>query len=356
LSALAFSPDGARLAGASRERVQLWDVASGQDILFLRGAKPRPSDNGFNPRIAWSPDGARLAVANWDRTVSVWDAGDQTTAAGKAARARQAAHRACSWHLGRAETYGGPGTTFAAAFHRERLQSLDLTNPFQRRRRGDFLARSGQWGPAAADYAAPFAKGLPQDLCGYPECSALLVQTGDLAGYRRLRERALAHLSEGLEPLALRALLRAGGLAPCSAAESAQLQSAARRLHEARPGMGETFLYLGLAHYRAGAWGEARRWLEEAEKARPGGVCTARLWMLQGLVHLREGNSEEAERWLARADAWLAEQSRALPPRRGVAPVGWDWLTWLEVRSLRGEAEGLLRKDGPGAGADTNAR
>src|SRR5262249_5562212 len=52
LSALAFHPDGSRLAGASRERVQLWDVSSGQDILFLRGAKRRPTDHGFNPLVA----------------------------------------------------------------------------------------------------------------------------------------------------------------------------------------------------------------------------------------------------------------------------------------------------------------
>lgn len=94
LAGLAFSPDGARLAGVGRDRVQLWDVVSGQDLLFLRGAEPRPHDNGFNPRIAWSQDGAILAASNWNRTVSIWDATDPTTTDGKARVRRHAAERA----------------------------------------------------------------------------------------------------------------------------------------------------------------------------------------------------------------------------------------------------------------------
>ncbi|HJZ55393.1 MAG TPA: hypothetical protein VKE74_10565, partial [Gemmataceae bacterium] len=82
---LAISPDGRRLAGVSREQVLLWDVATGQAVLTLRGAPPRPSDNGFNPRVAWSPDGRRLAATNWDQSVSVWDAAGRATPAAKAA-------------------------------------------------------------------------------------------------------------------------------------------------------------------------------------------------------------------------------------------------------------------------------
>lgn len=76
IESLAFSPDGQRLAGAGRERVQLWDVASGQDLLYLRGAPLRWQDNGFNPRITWSSDGRILAASNWNRTVSIWEASE----------------------------------------------------------------------------------------------------------------------------------------------------------------------------------------------------------------------------------------------------------------------------------------
>jgi WD40 repeat protein len=72
LGGLAFHPDGSRLAGVTRGRVQVWDVPSGQTVVTLRGAEQRPHDNGFNPRVARSPDGRRLAASQWNRTVSVW--------------------------------------------------------------------------------------------------------------------------------------------------------------------------------------------------------------------------------------------------------------------------------------------
>jgi WD40 repeat protein len=86
---LAFSPDGRRLAAVSREDVLLWDVATGQQVLTLRGAPLRPGDIGFNPRLAWSPDGRRLAASNWNFSVSIWDAADRATPT-----AKQALHRA----------------------------------------------------------------------------------------------------------------------------------------------------------------------------------------------------------------------------------------------------------------------
>lgn len=121
LSSLAFNPDGTRLAGVSRERVQIWDVATGQDLFFLQGADPRPTDNGFNPRIAWSHDGKRLAASNWNRTVSVWEAIDTSTPAGQDLLRRRADQQALSWHRGQVES---PNSDFAREFHQRHVQAL----------------------------------------------------------------------------------------------------------------------------------------------------------------------------------------------------------------------------------------
>ena len=92
---LAFSPDGTRLAGAGREEVKMWDVASGQEVMVLRGAGARPSDNGFNPEIAWSLDGRRLAAINWNGTISVWDSAARDTPGAGEGRSRSRRSRFC---------------------------------------------------------------------------------------------------------------------------------------------------------------------------------------------------------------------------------------------------------------------
>ncbi len=65
---VAFSPDGQRLASASQDKtVKVWDAAMGQEALTLRG------HTDVVRSVAFSPDGLRLASASKDQTVKVWD-------------------------------------------------------------------------------------------------------------------------------------------------------------------------------------------------------------------------------------------------------------------------------------------
>jgi eukaryotic-like serine/threonine-protein kinase len=137
---LAFSPDGRRLAGVSREVVKVWDAATGHEVLTLRGAPQRHWDPAFNPRVRFSPDGKRLAATNWDETISVWDAelppDEAALARHQAARRRAAEARAPLWHLQEAEDCLEHNNPTAARFHLQSLTDAPLPAPLQARKDG----------------------------------------------------------------------------------------------------------------------------------------------------------------------------------------------------------------------------
>lgn len=67
VTAAAFSPDGSRLATASRDgAVRIWDPHTGEQQLVLHGQGGRVSS------IAFSPDGSRLASVGVDGIARVW--------------------------------------------------------------------------------------------------------------------------------------------------------------------------------------------------------------------------------------------------------------------------------------------
>ena len=74
--AVSFSPDGSTLASGSWDNtIRLWDVSSGQEKDTLTGHTRRVT------AVSFSPDGSTLASGSWDNTIRLWDVNSGQTKA-----------------------------------------------------------------------------------------------------------------------------------------------------------------------------------------------------------------------------------------------------------------------------------
>jgi WD40 repeat protein/tetratricopeptide (TPR) repeat protein len=203
--------------------------------------------------------------------------------------------------------------------------------------RGNARAELGQWKEAADDFARAAAidaaeygaSGDPHDML--PLIALAHLGGGNQAGYRQARAAILKEIDEEArkDGYATEDAAWVAVLTPAAGEEVAGVITLfAKRVAGPRKDAGELRI-LGAALTRAGKHPEAIQRLKEALALREEFPSA---WLFLAIAHARAGQADEARSYLDKARKWLDEPGRA-------ETVSWD--NRLRLKVLREEAEGL---------------
>jgi WD40 repeat protein len=381
---LAFSPDGHRVAVASRRMIKLLDAASGDEVLILRGhAHLNPDSNGFNPRVRFSPDGRRIAAVCHDyaNPVSIWSV--EEADGDPAGRQRAADRRALATHLEQATSSLRDAKRQAIfRFHLKWLGEAELTSAADLAARGALFARDGQWDRATADFTRA-TQLAPDDEAIWYDCGAGLAAAGrwkqavpyfsrfaelgrgtdlqwrsitalslylnDRETYRRRCRKMLGLFGRSADPVFVSQLLIWGPLVGDSGVDfGLLLQQVDRGLagNENRTGDRLMVQAKGMAEYRAGRMEQAVEWLRKAESLRhaEGGPEDANEvvnFFFLSMAYQRLNRAEEAK---AKYQQGLRHMEKVFGGLDQYQPgKGWDWSHWAWCQVVRREAEVLIK-------------
>jgi serine/threonine protein kinase len=224
--------------------------------------------------------------------------------------------------------------------------AVEIGNPSLRTNllegRVHFLVRRGRWKEAAAD-CSQLIEFQPDNHLYYHELAPLLVQSGDLEGYRRLCARIVAHFAGTNDPMVCERMAKACLILPSSEIDLA----AAGKLAQTAVSTGTTSLYFpfyefakGLAEYRTGNFASAVEWMPKVlASSLPVRDVEAKLVL--AMAQQRLNRAEDARAALAEATADMETQM----PKLNGRDLEESWNDWIVARALMKEAKALI--EGP---------
>jgi WD40 repeat protein/tetratricopeptide (TPR) repeat protein len=373
-------PDVAAPAGAWHG-IRLWDTNTGEPV------PPAELDEA----LATGPGRPRRPLEGDPRALTLWvqastgleldEAGATHVLTAEQWRARCDRFRELTgrthvefrrepWYAGLEALYERSGGDTGDLWQFDRLIAADTRDPGLSHARASALAKLGRFGDAADEYRAALALGIadrgdrrqylfwliragrpeealaacraflgedPKDVWMRDTFRALLLATGDVAGFRRECEARRRELGEPRDPKAANAAAWLGALVPDAVADLGHCLRLARRAVAADHSFPAQHSYantLGGVLYRAGQYDEAARtletWLDQ--------TLLPSDWVFYALAHHRLGHREKAREAL----------DRAIVARRRRGPYLWPtFTTWLEDDALIDEAVREIIGRGP---------
>ena len=315
ISFLTFSQDSKRLASSDQDgTVKIWDVPSGQELLTLRTEGVLLSSGAF------APDGKTFVTAGADGSVKWWrgasdmDIDRDYFERGKLNRRAEVYSRAIEHNYDNAEVWSW---------------------------RGRASAKRGEWAKAAKDFDTALKKGKDDKEIRYLH-AVLCLETGDTKGYRDTCAALLGRFGPDADPGTANSVAWCCALGPDAVHDLSQPVRLAEKAVAESSGECWRLNTLGAVLYRAGAYDDAIKRLEEAMKAHSQGG-TSLDWLFLAMAHQSAGRPEEARHWYDKAASWIeqAEQGKVQDPYLFGDLAAWQQK--LELRILRREAEALVK-------------
>ncbi len=204
----------------------------------------------------------------------------------------------------------------------------------------DSYARSEQWSKAVAEFSK-LVELQPNNYLFYHSLAPLLVQSGDLEGYRRHCAQALARFGNTNDPIVAETMAKDCLILPGAEAE---LEAIAKLADTAvtRGKSHESFAFCefakGLAEYRQGHFAGAIEWMQKV-LAQPGETYRdPQAHLVLAMALHNSGKDTEAR-------ASLAEGARMIEtglPKLESGDIGRHWIDWIITHALLKEAQDLI--------------
>jgi tetratricopeptide (TPR) repeat protein len=218
----------------------------------------------------------------------------------------------------------------------------DATSVDWLRFRGDLRAVAGRWKDAAADYAKVL-EFEPNSHLDYHALAPLLVASGDLEAYRRLRGEIIARFGKTKDPaIAERTVKDCLILTTSSEAEMAALAQVADVAMAAGPDHASAAFFQfakGLCEYRQGDFASAAQRMEQVlTRSGEFDFRDAQAHMVLAMARHQLHQVEEAKAALAKGNE-IANPSLSLLERGN---IGVYWFDWIVADTLQREATTLI--------------